>query len=250
MNKVKKLIFLVMVVLLLLSTQVLANTINYHENGNISSVVTDEGTANFYETGLLSSLITNNLTLKLYPNSYLSSIICAEGIAFYNEDGTLSSCTGDLEGILNFAKHETSHYGLVVHNYIYSIGLDLTGITSPKMIFDNLDKVFDTMISNAISTTNNSLGANINSSDISVNINDSDTQNNLNNNDNTPTVEEIVDYDENIGYEIGTEYDELEQTDNVMKYVLLGLAFFVAFLVLFFGIILIKKSKNQIKVKE
>lgn len=40
-----------------------------------------------------------------------------------------------------------------------------------------------------------------------------------------------------------------EIEDNVVKYVLLGVAFLVAFIVLLFGIIAIKKSKGQIKVK-
>ena len=77
-------------------------------------------------------------------------------------------------------------------------------------------------------STGNNEGINVNGNDVNLNMGGLD-----------------VNVDEN-GVTVN---GSVEESNTVLKYVLLGVAFLVAFVVLLFGIIAIKKSKGQIKVK-
>lgn len=100
-----------------------------------------------------------------------------------------------------------------------------------------------------INADSNGLNMNLPGVNISVGNNIGITQN-----EKGDPVIDLGELDFNIGKDgisIGVGGAEAQKdSNNIVKYILLGMAFFVAFMILVFGIIIIKKSNNQVVVKD
>lgn len=211
MKKVNKIILFVLIALMLLTTQVFADSISYHSNGIVKEIIlTGQGTAEFYEDGGLKALtVVGKLDLNVYDNNKLQSIVSiGNGTVNYNEDGTLKEVVGELNEILKAAQDSMQEFYTATENYLNKININLNGVANPK---DSLEDIYNSLNSIMLNTNNgtvsnstsnnssqvNTSGNNISTgvansgvsvnqgSNDSVNINNSSTQNNSSNAGNT-----------------------------------------------------------------
>jgi len=226
-------------------------SITYYENGKIKKISMKEGYLTFFDDGKFDNFYSYMNGSKKVEIDFISTTkkinyvdTLSGRISFDNDGKTTISGSANEATIIGEAQSEIKRIWTAVEEYLNKIHIDLPGIHTPK----NDIQVVKTVLNTVLSTISNDKNVTLDSFIDNVENNNLPSNGSMGNgiinngngmnvsgeaNNNTPNISN----------------NTTNSGNNIVKYVLIGLAFFVAFVVLIFGIIAIKKKNNQIVVK-
>lgn len=241
MKKSLKIIILIILILCVLIPNVKAESIDYFITGEVSKIVLPEGTLKFIDKGIIDELtcVMDNKTyiIECYITGDLSHVSTPSGEIYFSGLGIgddISSINGDRDTILAEAQTALEYYYKAVEEYFKKINLDIENTQDSNNDLKGIYETLSTVITDYYNNINDFSGIDIigNTSLGNNSITQDKSENNV---------------DEN-GVNIGAGGAKVEKDNNIVKYILLGVVFLIAFVLLVFGIIAIKKKNNQIKV--
>lgn len=231
--------------------------IEFYPNSYYKRLVLPEGTVTWYENSYISSIITDDLTYYNYENGYIKLVSTPSGTIKYLPNGTIESVSATYATIIAEAEAEYEKLNKAFINFIENG--TITGYGNVSVNANQGGASIN--LGNNVNANGNSAdinlgdnfgisagedGANINlggmvgidANENGVNINLGGFQISANENG------------VNMGVVDNTNKNDSNSGNSVVKYILLGLVFVVAFVILVFGIIAIKKKNNQIVIKD